>query len=128
MKVLLDTCAFLWICGKARELSEEARRTFSDPNNDIFLSSVSAWEIAVKQALGRLSLPSPAGRFVTTSRLQHGIHALSLTEEAALHLERLPSLHRDPFDRMLVCQALVDGMTILTPDSAISQYPAKTIW
>jgi len=78
--------------------------------------------------LGKLPLPEPPGRFVPLQRKQHGIDPLQLNEEAALHLSRLPLLHKDPFDRMLVCQAVVHRLVILTPDELIHQYPVRTVW
>ena len=128
MKVLLDTATFLWAVSDAPEFSQAAREVFTDPGNEIYLSSVSAWEIAVKHALGKLPLPEPPGRFVPLQRKQHGIDPLPLDEDTALHLSRLPLLHRDPFDRMLVCQAIVSHLVILTPDELIQQYPVRTIW
>ena len=128
MRVLLDTATFLWAASDAPEFKENAREIFADPENDIYLSSVSAWEIAVKYALGKLPLPEPPRRFVPLQRKQHGIEPLPLDEEAALHLSRLPLLHKDPFDRMLVCQAVVNHLVILTPDELIHQYPVRTIW
>ena len=101
---------------------------FVDPANEIYLSAVSAWEIAVKNALGRLPLPEPPERFIPARRKQHGIDTLPLEEEAALHLIRLPPYHQDPFDRMLICQAVVHSMVILTPDELILQYPVRTTW
>jgi PIN domain nuclease of toxin-antitoxin system len=128
MKVLLDTCTFLWAIGAPTALSERARQLIIDPTNDVLLSSVSAWEIAVKHALGRLPLPTSPDRFVVGQREAHGFDALPLDELSALHVLRLPALHRDPFDRMLVCQAIVHGLVILTPDPLVEQYPARTIW
>ncbi len=128
MKILLDTCTFLWIAADAPELSEEARRAFEDPDNEVFLSSASAWEIAIKHALGRLPLPQPPERFVPSERKRHGAASLPIDEESALHLGRLPDLHRDPFDRILVSQAIVGGMAILTPDPLIARYPVRTMW
>lgn len=128
VRLLLDTCTFLWIVAGAAELSARSRELFSDPDNDLYLSSVSAWEIAVKHALGRLPLPEPPGQFVSAERHRHAIDALALDEESALHLARLPQLHRDPFDRMLVCQALVHGLVIVTPDLLVTQYPVRAAW
>lgn len=121
MRLLLDTCTFLWIAAGAPELSARARELFTDPDNEVYLSSVSAWEIALKHSLGRLPLPGPPERFVPSERTRHGIEPLALDEESALHLARLPRLHRDPFDRMLVCQALVNGLVVLGPDTGITQ-------
>jgi PIN domain nuclease of toxin-antitoxin system len=128
MNLLLDTCTFLWIVTDAPELSESARELFQDPTNAVYLSSVSAWEIAVKYLLGRLPLPEAPERFVGPMRSRHGIEPLPLEEEAALMLPRLPELHKDPFDRMLVCQALTHQLVLLTPDALIRQYPARTVW
>jgi PIN domain nuclease of toxin-antitoxin system len=128
MQVLLDTCAFLWIVGGARDLSARAREVFTDPENRVLLSAASAWEIAIKHRLGKLPLPAPPEEFVPLQREAHGIEVLPVDEEAALHLAKLPDLHRDPFDRMLVAQALVGGLVVATPDALIRQYPVRTIW
>jgi len=128
VKLLLDTSTFLWVITDAPELSTRARESFVDSANDIYLSSVSAWEIAIKYALGRLPLPEPPERFIPFQREQHGIEPLPLEEDSALHLVRLPPLHKDPFDRMLVCQAIVHGLVILTPDALVDQYPAQGNW
>jgi len=128
MRLLLDTATFLWVVSDAPELSERIRQLVVDPENDLYLSAVSAWEIAVKHALGRLPLPDPPERFVPEQRKQQGIEDLPLDEESALHLTRLPMLHKDPFDRMLVCQAITQGLLLLTPDELIIQYPVRTAW
>ena len=128
MRLLLDTCTFLWVVGGARQLSARAREAFVDPANELFLSAASAWEIAVKHRLGRLPLPEAPAAFVPEQRAAHGIEPLDVDEEAALHIARLPDLHRDPFDRMLVAQALVGSLVLLTPDESIRQYPARTLW
>lgn len=128
MRLLLDTCAFLWIAADAAPLSARARALFRSPDNEVFLSVGSAWEIAIKHALGRLPLPQGPERFVPEMRDAHGIASLPIDEETALHLSRLPDLHRDPFDRLLVSQAIVHGLTIVTPDPLVTQYPARTIW
>ncbi len=128
MKFLLDTCTFLWIITDDPELSSRARDFFVDPAHEIYLSVISVWEISVKVGLGRLSLPASPERFVPDQRERHGIATLSLEEEAVLHLHRLPLLHKDPFDRMLVCQAIQHELTLLTPDPLISQYAVRTNW
>jgi len=128
VRILLDTVTFLWAVTDDPDLSDDARGLFVDPGNEIYLSSVSTWEIAVKHSLGRLSLPEPPVRFVPAQRKQHDVDSLPLDEEATLHLRRLPLLHKDPFDRMLICQAIVHHFVILTPDELISQYPVRTIW
>lgn len=128
MRLLLDTCTFLWISSEAPELSPRARELFVAPENEVYLSAASTWEIAVKYALRRLPLPESPDQFVPAQRRRHGIAPLPVDEGATLYLPRLPHLHKDPFDRMLVCQAIVHGLLILTPDPLIAQYPARTMW
>jgi PIN domain nuclease of toxin-antitoxin system len=128
MRLLLDTCTFLWIVGDAAALSRRARALFQSPEHEVYLSAGSAWEIAIKHALGKLKLPDEPSRFVPEMREAHGIEALPIDEVSTLHIARLPALHRDPFDRLLVSQAIVHGLTILTPDPLVTQYPALTTW
>jgi len=128
MKLLLDTCTFLWLISDASALSNQARELFSAPENETYLSTVSTWEIAIKHSLGRLSFPESPQRFIPVQREKHGIESLSLDEESTLQLLRLPPLHAEPFDRMLICQAIVQGLTILTPDNLISQYAVRVAW
>ena len=128
MRVLLDTCTFLWILLDASDLSARAREIVVDPGTELLLSAASTWEIAIKHALGRLPLPESPERYVPRQRARHGIDTLPVTEEATLHLGRLPRLHADPFDRILVCQAIVHGLVLLTPDPDICQYPVRIEW
>lgn len=126
MKMLLDTCVFLWLMSGERPFPERVKAQLA--NDELWLSVASVWEISVKFAKGTLRLPVPPGRLVPDARKRFGISSLPIDEESALHLVKLPGLHADPFDRMLVSQAIVHGMTVITPDPLISQYPARTIW
>ena len=128
MNLLLDTCTFLWIALDPSQLSPQARLLFQASANRVFLSSVSAWEIAVKYGLGKLPLQQPPELFVPQQRVAHQIAELRLREDEALRVTHLPALHKDPFDRMLICQALANGLTILTPDPLIRQYAVPTLW
>ena len=128
MNLLLDTCTFLWILADDPSLSTRSRELFLDEDNECFLSAVSTWEIALKHSLGKLPLPGRPDRFIPEQRRRHGISPLPLDELAALQLPVLPRLHNDPFDRMLVCQAIAGGLTILTPDDQIARYPVMTAW
>lgn len=128
MKLLLDTCAFLWIISDNPNLSDKARGLFEEPENEVFLSAVSFWEINVKYQLGKLPLPESPRHYIPKQRENHGIESLSLGENDIAHLLTLPSVHKDPFDRMLVCQAIQGNMTLLTPDPLIQDYPVKTVW
>ena len=128
MKILLDTCVFLWLTTDAPELSDKAKILFQNTNNAVYLSSVSIWEIIVKNQLGKLPLPSAADDFIKQQCEKHFVEYLSLDEKAVFNLSRLPNHHRDPFDRMLVCQAIAYDLTILTSDKLIMQYPVATVW
>jgi PIN domain nuclease of toxin-antitoxin system len=128
MKILMDTCTFLWIACDSPRLSKTAAAVFLDRNNERYLSTASAWEIGIKHAAGRLPLPQKPDIFVPKVRNASGIESLEIDEESALHAGRLPGLHSDPFDRMLVAQAIVHGMTILTPDQEIEQYAVRVLW
>jgi PIN domain nuclease of toxin-antitoxin system len=128
MKLLLDTATFLWLTIDSPQLSPDTRRLFSDPENEVFLSVVSAWEISVKHGIGKLPLPEQPDAFISRQRLAHDIQTLPLHESAVFKLQTLPSLHRDPFDRMLVCQAMAHDLTILTPDALVRAYPINSIW
>lgn len=128
MNLLLDTCAFLWIAKNDEHLSTAAREAFCSPENTVFLSSVSAWEISVKWSMKKLSLPYPPLHFIPRERKRHFINKLPFSEKDTFHLASLPLIHKDPFDRMLVCQAIEHGLTVLTCDQYIRRYPVQTLW
>jgi PIN domain nuclease of toxin-antitoxin system len=127
VKLLLDTCTFLWLAGGG-SLPQRAAAAIRDPSNEVFLSAVSAWEIASKHRAGRLRLPEPPDHLIPTERNLRGVMTLAFDEESALQVLRLPPLHRDPFDRMLIAQAIAGSLAIVTPDSLITQYPIRVIW
>jgi len=127
VRLLLDTCTFLWLAGGG-SLSSRAAAAVRDPSNDVLLSAVSVWEIASKYRAGKLPLPEPPDQLIATERGLRGIAALDFDEEAALQVLRLPPLHRDPFDRMLISQAIAHSLAIVTPDPSITQYPVRVIW
>lgn len=128
MKLLLDTCTFLWLAADDPQLSQAARYSCRNPGNSVFLSALSAWEIAIKYRLGRISLPEAPNRYVASRRQWLQIQPLPFDEGSAAHEALLPVLHRDPFDRGLISQAIVNGLVIVTPDSEIAQYPAQVLW
>jgi len=128
MKVLVDTCTFLWIASESPRLSRTAAAVFLDRNNERYLSAASAWEIGIKHSLKRLPLPARPDIYVPKVRDASGIVSLDIDEESALQAGKLPGLHADPFDRMLVAQAIVHGLTILTPDPEIEQYAVRVMW
>ncbi len=128
MKLVVDTCTFLWLAADAPELSHAAKAACRDPGNTVYLSALSAWEIAIKHRLGRLPLPEPPARYVATRRSFLQLESLSFDEAAAGHEALLPPHHRDPFDRGLVSQAILHGLRIVTPDPILSRYPAPILW
>jgi PIN domain nuclease of toxin-antitoxin system len=112
----------------APSLIGAARARIVDPDNAVFLTGVSAWEIAVKQAIGKLELSDPAVRHVSRCRKTMDVSELGLDEASALQIDQLPTPHNDSFNRMLVCQAIVHGLTIISPDTQISRYPVPVAW
>lgn len=129
MRVLLDTHAFLWWASeRGARLSDRGRDLLSDGATEAALSMASAWEIAIKVGAGKMVLPGPVGAYLP-SRLRHdGFDLLSIELLHVMRVGDLPRLHGDPFDRMLVAQAQVEGIPILTADPAIAQYDVETIW
>src|SRR5919197_2969757 len=116
MRLLLDTHIFLWyISGDAR-LPEHLGDSIRNPDHDVYLSVVSLWEAIVKHQLGKLPLPQSPESYIPTQRARHQIASLSLYEASVRHLTQLPAIHRDPFDRLLICQAIEHGLTIVTVD------------
>jgi PIN domain nuclease of toxin-antitoxin system len=128
VRLLLDTCTFLWLAGGGASLSRAAADAIASPDHEVFLSSASVWEVVMKHQLGRLPLPEPPDRLIPAERALRGVATLPFDEESALHGMRVPWLHRDPFDRMLIAQAIAHGLAIVTPDPLISQYPIRVVW
>ena len=128
MRLLLDTCTFLWITLDSGRLSVRARELFRDPANEVRFSVISAWEIGVKWKLGRLPLPAPPRAFLPLQVSSHRMPWLPLEPDSSMQVADLPELHKDPFHRMLVAQALTHELTIVTPDPMISRYPAPVAW
>jgi PIN domain nuclease of toxin-antitoxin system len=128
MRVLLDTHAFLWWVTDDDRLSAPARASIGASDNWVFMSAASAWEIITKVRIGRLPLPEPVDGFIARHLEENAFQPLSITMRHTFELEALPDLHRDPFDRMLVAQAIVEDMPLVTGDHAIRAYPVSTIW
>lgn len=124
MRLLLDTHVVLWVLADHRSLSSASRAAIADPENDVAVSAASAWEIAIKRALGRLSAPDDLETVLEAS----GFEPLPITVGHALGAGALPPHHGDPFDRMLVAQALAEGYTLMTRDSRFADYDAPTLF
>jgi PIN domain nuclease of toxin-antitoxin system len=128
MKLLLDTVVFLDTAFSAKSLPGRAKDLLLHPDSELYVSVASCWEIAIKYSTGKLILPKDPDRFAREHCSKLGAEILPLDEESVFHVTRLPDIHRDPFDRILICQAIVHGMVLLTPDSRISRYPVRTAW
>jgi PIN domain nuclease of toxin-antitoxin system len=128
VKLLLDTHSFLWFISGDERLPAATRDLIRAPEQDVRLSVASVWEIVVKHQIGRLPLPADAWSYVTAQRDRHGIDPLPLEEASLAHLPKLPALHRDPFDRILICQAIEHDLLLVTDDELMRQYPMKTVW
>jgi PIN domain nuclease of toxin-antitoxin system len=127
MKILLDTHIFLWFISGDTKLSTDVRDAIRDLDNEVYLSAVSIWEAIVKYQLGKLPLPEPPETYLPKQRDLHQLSSLALDESSVVQLANLPPLHRDPFDRMLVCQALQNGLTIATVDAAVRAYSISVL-
>jgi len=123
VKVLLDTHMVLWWLADDRRLSARAQQVIADPGNTVIVSAATAWEVALKQALGKLRMQDDFERAVE----EQGFDLLPVSFAHAAELRQLPSIHRDPFDRMLVAQARVEQLHLLTVDAQILKYPANVI-
>ena len=122
MKVLLDTHVLLWAAGMPARLTDEVRSLVEDPETDVVFSAASLWEIAVKNGLGREDFKVDP-RLLRRGLLEHGYTELPVTGAHALAVDLLPPIHKDPFDRMLVAQAQVEGITLVTADDVVARYP-----
>ena len=127
MRALIDTHTFLWGIAGDRRMSQHARNIFIGPSN-LSMSVASVWEILLKVQVGKLNLPVPACPYVISKLAANRIDTLHITLDHLLTFERLPMHHRDPFDRMLIAQALEEDLPIVTSDSFFSSYPVRVIW
>ena len=125
---LLDTHGLIWSLTDVTRLSDRARTLLEDPTNRVLVSAVSAWEVAIKVAQGRLILPVPPTQLLDVVTRQLRMEALPISFEHAVAAAALPRIHGDPFDRLLVAQARVLAIPIITADPAISRYEVETIW
>jgi PIN domain nuclease of toxin-antitoxin system len=128
VRALLDTHAFLWWITDSPRLSSRVREIIADGRNELFFSAASGWEIAIKARLGRLEIPGDLERSLTEQLSQNAIQALPIYLSHALRTHALPNHHRDPFDRLLVSQAILERLTVLSADVQISRYPVEVIW
>ncbi len=128
MRLLIDTECWLWSLTDFLRLNVKARSIIANRHNTIYLSSASSWEISIKCALGRLTLPEPPGKYIPSRMSAQDIRALPIEHVHALQVFSLPLHHRDPFDRILIAQAQVESLAVLTTDRAFKAYDVELIW
>jgi PIN domain nuclease of toxin-antitoxin system len=124
MKFLLDTHLLLWAAGEPKRLSAVARQLINTPANELLFSAASVWEVAIKRGLGRKDFQADP-RLLRRGLLDNGYEELPIQSDHVVAVENLPPIHKDPFDRLLVAQATVEGITLLTADSIVAQYPGS---
>lgn len=128
MKLLLDTHCWLWWFADDPRLGARARELIGDGENEVFLSAASSWEIAIKTSLEKLKLPEPPAQYVPSRLAAQGMQGLPIEHVHALEVASLPQHHHDPFDRMIIAQALIEGMAVVTADEKIAVYGVEAIW
>lgn len=129
MRLLLDTCTAIWWCFDSALVPPVVRERVAHPDNDVFVSVVSPWEVAIKEKLERFAdFPIGLGERFRAEVARHGFETLSVNWEHAMRAGTLPLHHRDPFDRMLVAQAQVDGLVLVSPDDAFKPYGIEALW
>jgi PIN domain nuclease of toxin-antitoxin system len=128
MKYLLDTMVWLWSVGPTEKIGKRGLEILASGDEEIYLSAASSWEIAIKMQLGKFKLPGEPGRHVPKRLAEQGIRSLSITQSHALKVYDLARHHGDPFDRLIIAQALHEQMAILTADRAFAKYPVDIVW
>lgn len=128
MNLLLDTHTFVWWRDDPGKLSTDAFEAISTLENDVFISTVVIWEIQIKLALGKIKLKWPLKDSIDVERKANGFRILPVLLEHSLYINKLPRVHKDPFDRMLIAQAMVEDLTIVSRDVHFSDYKAKLLW
>jgi len=125
VRILLDTQVWLWLQASPGRLDRQAFDLVRDAGNSVYLSSASSWEIAIKYALGKLGLPDPPDRYVPERMRRSGVDGIAVDHAHALHVASLPPHHRDPFDRLLIAQAQLEGFVLLTADPSFEPYDVE---
>jgi len=128
MKYLLDTVVWMWSVGPTDKISRAGLEVLTNGEAELYLSAASAWEVAIKTQLGKFTLTEPPGTYVPKRLSAQGIRSLSITQNHSLKVYDLPSHHRDPFDRLIIAQAMIEDMTILTADRVFAKYPIEILW
>ncbi len=128
MKYLLDTGVWLWTIGPSDKIGKAGLQILSNGGEEIYFSAASAWEVAIKMRVGKLHLPEAPGRYVPKRLRDQGIRPLPVTQSHSLGVYDLPSHHNDPFDRLIIAQAIAEEMAVLTADRMFEKYPVDLLW
>ncbi len=128
MKYLFDTHAFLWLNDESERLTQTVKELCSSGEHEFYLSMASAWEMQIKHQLGKLSLAMPIAELVIKNTQENNIQLLPIDLSHINYLEQLPSHHKDPFDRIIIAQAIIEGMSIISIDHAFLDYPVNIVW
>lgn len=128
MKYLLDTMVWLWSVGPSKTIGTAGLEILASREEEIYLSAASSWEIAIKTRLGKFQLPEPPGRYVPKRLIDQGIRSLPINQDHSLKVYDLPLHHSDPFDRIIIAQAIVEDMVVLTSDRVFEKYPIDVVW
>ena len=126
--LLFDTHSFIWWADEPKKLSSAALTALEDENNRLFLSDVSIWEMQIKVQLGKIKLKLPLPDLIESQKIRNDVEILHITTEHILELNNQPFHHKDPFDRLLIAQSIVENSTIVTLDSEFPAYSAKLLW
>ena len=128
MKYLLDTIVWLWSVGPSKTIGTAGLEILASREEEIYLSAASSWEIAIKTRLGKFQLPEPPGRYVPKRLIDQDIRSLPINQDHSLKVYDLPLHHSDPFDRIIIAQAIVEDMVVLTSDRVFEKYPIDVVW
>ncbi len=128
LRILLDTHVWLWMNGAVGRLPADTREVLADGENELFLSAASVWEIAIKVKTGRLAIPQSPERYIPSRMTRNRVSPLSIHQDHALRAAALPEHHRDPFDRMLIAQALAEDLKLMSADRRLRRYDLDLLW
>jgi PIN domain nuclease of toxin-antitoxin system len=128
MKYLLDTVVWLWSVSDVENIGAAGQAILADKDADLYLSTASTWEIAIKAQIGKSTLPEPPPRYIPKRLTEQNIQALTINQIHALKVYELPLHHRDPVDRLIIAQAMVEGMAVLTSDRDFGRYQVQVVW
>ncbi len=128
MRLLVDTCAVIWLRTSRSRFSRRVLDLLEDSSNQVYVSAASSWELAIKRSLGRLDPGFKPNEMIPRALAESGLEPLGITHEHALNVGNLPPYHKDPFDRLLVSQCQIEGLTMLSPDGAFKAYGISVLW